>query len=138
MIESSESYLLVQLFPFFSEHQNRLLLSSSTIEQTSEEENKLPNSPTLRRNPISSSPSLTELVRQSLARMWVEIGAPWSSDSSAQVQDPRPIFILGDSENETSECVSSSNTYGTNNSERCMTGLQRTATMPDLHFIACP
>ena len=111
----------------------------------------------LRRSPHSSSPTLTDYVRESLA-LWVEKWTSWSSrsqtvnTSSTGAEAPSKVtFTLGDQLIEQGGCADDEQapvvenvTYTfvdlqqrTHLPQSCMAGLQRTATMPELRVFPC-
>ncbi|KAK7503848.1 hypothetical protein BaRGS_00004971 [Batillaria attramentaria] len=115
-------------------------------ELNSTEEFCQPVPPALRRSPHSSSPSLTDCVRDSLAKLWIGDFSRWSSvqnipDSTSS--ESRPMFSVGGSDSAMNLAdIQDGHMVGLsrlNIPDRCsVSGLQRTSTMPDLCFVPCP
>lgn len=115
-------------------------------EQNSMEEFCQPVPSPIRRISHSSSPNLTDFVREGLTKLWMGNFGRWASTENVTESahcDPKPTFILGSYDGGTDfsdhdfrvEMVG----YGrVNIPDRCMSGLQRTATMPNLCIVSCP
>lgn len=108
-------------------------------------------SPALRHSPHSSSPVLSDYVRESMAGLWSgELSAWFSSQSltssSKNANNQRPAFILGDYDTasamdaagvETDRSVLAFPLQHLTMDQGCSTGLHRTSTMPELRLVSC-
>ncbi|XP_076446795.1 uncharacterized protein LOC143284067 [Babylonia areolata] len=107
-------------------------------------------SPGLRKNSRSSSPVLTDYMRESIAGIWSgELTAWFSSqslNSSSKLSDSqRPVFLVGDYDPVSPFDVSDTemNTSLLDFPQRvsvhqsCFAGLHRTSTMPELRAVSC-